>query len=146
MLGHMETPFKHFFSDRIYPGTLDELTRGLLAAHLKTYAQQLCDEGYAIQTGQCQLRMLGHFNRWLQTKGFAVDEIDSSTVKRFVRSRGKTAKLHKGATAALVRVAYASSRSSGAFIASNPLPNYSGAVSALFTAGARIVRGDKGTA
>ena len=26
MLGHMETPFKHFFSDRIYPGTLDELT------------------------------------------------------------------------------------------------------------------------
>src|SRR6516165_793439 len=104
MLGHMETPFKHFFSDRIYPGTLDELTRGPLAAHLKTYAQQLCDEGYAIQTGQCQLRMLGHFNRWLQNKGFAADEIDSSTVKRFVRFRGKTAKLHKGATAALVRM------------------------------------------
>ena len=104
MLGRMESPFNHFFNDRIYPGTLDELTRGPLAAHLKTYAQQLCDEGYAIQTGQCQLRMLGHFNRWLQNKGFAADEIDSSTVKRFVRSRGKTAKLHKGATAALVRM------------------------------------------
>ena len=25
MLGRMETPFNHFFNDRIYPGTLDEL-------------------------------------------------------------------------------------------------------------------------
>ena len=63
MLGRMETPFNHFFNDRIYAGTLDELTRGPLAAHLKAYAQQLRDEGYAVQTGQSQLRMLGHFNR-----------------------------------------------------------------------------------
>src|ERR1700736_6817933 len=101
MLGRMETPFNHFFNDRIYPGTLDELTRGPLAAHLKTYAQQRRGEGYAVQTGQYQLRMLGHFNRWLQNEGFAADEIDSSTVKRFVRSRGKTGKLRKGDTAAL---------------------------------------------
>jgi hypothetical protein len=95
MLGRMETPFNHFFNDPIYPGTLDELTRGPLAAHLKTYAQQLHDEGYAVQTGQYQLRMLGHFNRWLQSEGFAANEIDSSTVKRFVRSRKKTGKLRK---------------------------------------------------
>src|SRR5438105_7643822 len=78
MLGRMETPFNHFFNDRIYPGTLDELTRGPLAAHLKTYAQQLHDEGYAVQTCQYQLRMLGHFNRWLHSEGFAANEIDSS--------------------------------------------------------------------
>ena len=104
MLGRMETPFNHFFNDRIYPGTRDELTRGPLAAHLKTYAQQLRDEGYAVQTGQYQLRMLGHFNRWLQINGLAGDEIDSSTVKRFVRSREKTGKLRKGDTAALARM------------------------------------------
>jgi hypothetical protein len=104
MLGRMESPFNHFFNDRIYPGTLDELTRGPLAAHLKTYAQQLRDEGYAVQTGQYQLRMLGHFNRWLQSEGFAANEIDSSTVKRFVRFREKTGKLRKGDTAALARM------------------------------------------
>ena len=104
MLGRMENPFNHFFNDRISPGTLDKLTRGPLAAHLETYAQQLRDEGYAVQTGQYQLRMLGHFNRWLQSQGFAADEIDSSTVKRFVRSREKTGKLRKGDTAALARI------------------------------------------
>jgi integrase/recombinase XerD len=104
MLGRMETPFNHFFNDRIYAGTLDELRRGPLAAHLKTYAQQLRDEGYAVQTGQSQLRMLGHFNRWLQSEGFGADEIDASTVKRFVRSRGKTGKPRKGDTAAFARM------------------------------------------
>src|ERR1700746_1058447 len=104
MLGRMENPFNHFFNDRISPGTLDKLTRGPLAAHLKTYAQQLRDEGYAVQTGQYQLRLLGHFNRWLQIDGLAADEIDSSTVKRFVRSREKTGKLRRGDTAALARM------------------------------------------
>ena len=85
----MEIPLNHFFNDGSYPETLNALTRGPLAAHLKTYAQQLRDEGYAVQTGQYQLRMLGHFNRWLQSEGFAADEIDSLTVKRFVRSREK---------------------------------------------------------
>jgi hypothetical protein len=85
----METPFKHFFNDRIHAGTLDELTRGPLAAHLKTYAQQLRDEGYAVQTGQYQLRMPGHFNRWLQSQGFAADEIDSCGAEEKPASREK---------------------------------------------------------
>lgn len=100
----METPFNHFFNDRIYPGTADALTRGPLARHLKAYAEQLHDEGYVVQTGQYQLRMLGHFNRWLQRKELAADEIDSSTVERYVRSRRKTGRLRKGDTAALARL------------------------------------------
>ena len=104
MLGRMETPFNHFFNDRIYPGTRDELTRGPLAAHLKTYAQRLHDEGYAVQTGQLQLRMLGRFNRWLQSNCLTTDEINSSTVERYIRSRRKAGKLRAGDAAALARM------------------------------------------
>lgn len=100
----MEIPLNHFFNDGIYPQTLDALTRGPLAAHLKAYAQQLHNEGYAVQSGRYQLRMLGHFNRWLQSKGLGTDEIDSSAVERYIRSRQKTGKLRKGDTAALARM------------------------------------------
>jgi len=104
MLGRMETPLNHFFNDRIDPGTLEALTGGPLAAHLKTYAQRLHDEGYAVQTGQLQLRMLGHFNRWLQSNCLTTDEINSSTVERYIRSRRKAGKLRAGDAAALARM------------------------------------------
>jgi site-specific recombinase XerD len=104
MLGLMESPFSHFFNERIDPRTLDTLTRGPLAARLKAYAQQLHEQGYAVQTGRSQLRMLGQFNRWLQRKGLAVEQIDSSAVERYVRGRRKAGKLQKGDTAALARL------------------------------------------
>jgi hypothetical protein len=83
MLGFMETPLSHFFSERSDPRTLDALTRGPLAAHLRTYVQQLHDQGYAVISGQSQLRVLGHFNRRLQSKGLAAEQVDSSTLERF---------------------------------------------------------------
>ena len=104
MLGRMKTPLNHFFNDRIDPGTLEALTGGPLAAHLKTYAQRLHDQGYAVQTGQLQLRMLGHFNRWLQSNCLTTDEINSSTVERYIRSRRKAGKLRAGDAAALARM------------------------------------------
>jgi hypothetical protein len=63
----METPLDHFFNDRIDPENFNALTCGPLAVHLKAYAQELYDQGYAVQTAQLQLRMLGNFNRWLQS-------------------------------------------------------------------------------
>jgi site-specific recombinase XerD len=104
MLGLMETPLNYFLTERTDPRTLDTLTRGPLAAPLKAYAQQLHDQGYAIQTGRLQLQMLGQFNRWLQRRGLAVEQVDSSTVERYVRGRRKAGKLQKGDTAALARL------------------------------------------
>jgi hypothetical protein len=104
MLGLMETPLTYFFNERTDPRTLETLTRGPLAAPLKAYAQQLHDQGYAVQTGRLQLQMLGQFNRWLQRRGLAVEQIDSSTVERYVRGRCKTGKLRRGDAAALVRL------------------------------------------
>jgi integrase/recombinase XerD len=104
MLGRMKTPLNHFFNDRIDSGTLEALTGGPLAAHLKTYAQRLHDQGYAVQTGQLQLRMLGHFNRWLQSNCLATDEINSSTLERYIRSRRKAGKLRAGDATVLARM------------------------------------------
>jgi site-specific recombinase XerD len=100
----METPLDHFFNDRIDPENFNALTRGPLAEHLKAYAQQLYNQGYKVQTGQLQLRMLGHFNRWLQSNCLIADEIDSSTVERYRRFRIKAGKLRTGDTAALARM------------------------------------------
>jgi integrase len=100
----METPFDHFFNDRIDPENFDALTRGPLAVHLKAYAQQLYNQGYKVQTGQLQLRMLGHFNKWLQSNCLIADEIDSSTVERYRRFRIKAGKLRTGDTVALARM------------------------------------------
>jgi hypothetical protein len=104
MLGFMETPLNRFFNERSDPRTLDALTRGPLATHLRAYAQQLHDQGYAVSSGQSQLRVLGHFNRWLQNKGLAAEQIDSSTLERYVHCRRKSGKSHKGDTAALNRL------------------------------------------
>lgn len=100
----METPLNHFFNDRTDPGTLADLTSGPLSPYLTVYAQRLHDEGYAIQSGQLQLRMLGHFGRWLDRRDLGADEVDSSTVERFVGSLRKSGKLRRGDTAALARM------------------------------------------
>ena len=77
----MEIPLHHFFNSRTDPRTLDVLTRGPLAPHLQAYAQRLHDDGYATQSGQLQLRLLGHFNGWLERQRIAATEVDSSTLE-----------------------------------------------------------------
>ena len=100
----MEIPFHHFFNRRTDPRTLDVLTRGPLAPYLKAYAQRLHDEGYATQSGESQLRMLGHFNRWLERQRMVATAVTASTVDRYVCSRRKSGKLRRGDSAALSRV------------------------------------------
>lgn len=100
----MQIPLHHFFNSRTHPSTVDVLTRGPLAPHLPAYAQRLHDDGYATQSGQLQLRMLGHFNRWLERQRLAVHEVNASTLDRYVRSRRKAGKLRRGDPAALSRL------------------------------------------
>jgi len=100
----MESPLDHFFNDRIDPENFNALTCGPLAVHLKAYAQELYDQGYAVQTAQLQLQMLANFNRWLQSNCLIAEEIDSSTVERYRRFRIKAGKLRTGDTAALARM------------------------------------------
>jgi len=100
----MDFPFNQFFNDRANPATVDVLTRGPLSPHLIEYARRLHDAGYAIQSGQLQLRMLGDFNSWLDRKRLGVDDVESSTVEQYTRFRRKTGKLRRGDAAALGRM------------------------------------------
>jgi site-specific recombinase XerC len=100
----MDIPLHHFFSSRTDPRTLDVLTRGPLAPYLKAYAQRLHDEGYATQSGESQLRMLAHFNRWLERQRMLATAVTASTVDRYVRARRKGGKLRRGDAAALSRM------------------------------------------
>jgi hypothetical protein len=59
---------------------------------------------WLVSSGQSQLRVLGHFNCWLHRKGLAAEQIDSSILERYVHSRRKSGKLHKGDIAALGRL------------------------------------------
>jgi len=68
------------------------------------YAEHLHDAGYAIQSGQLQLRMLGDFNKWLDRRRLGADEVDSLMIERYVRSRKKAGKLRRGDAAALGRM------------------------------------------
>src|SRR5260370_12110029 len=83
----MDFPFNHFFNDRTSPETVDVLTRGPLSPHLTEYAQYLHDAGYAIQSGQLQLRMLSDFSTWLDKKRLGADEVNWSTVERYILCR-----------------------------------------------------------
>src|SRR5438552_19015616 len=104
MLEAMKTPLNHFFNERTDPKTLDILTRGPLSPQLMVYAQRLHDDGYAIQSGQLQLRMLVRFSRWLDDNDIGADEVDSTAVERYVRSRERAEKLRKVDAAGLARM------------------------------------------
>ena len=100
----MDFPFNHFLNDRTAPKTVDVLTRGPLSSHLTEYAQYLHDAGYAIQSGQLQLRMLGDFSRWLDKKRLSADELNLSTIERYTCCRRKAGKLRNEDAAALARI------------------------------------------
>jgi site-specific recombinase XerD len=100
----MDFPFNQFFNDRTDPGTVEVLTRGPLSPHLTVYAQYLHDAGFAIQSGQLQLRMLANFSTWLDNKRLSADKVDWSTVERYLRFRRKAGKLRNEDSSALRRV------------------------------------------
>lgn len=100
----MKNPLNHFFNERRNPRTLEAFARGPLAAHVSAYAQQLFEQGYSVNAGRSQLRMLEHFNRWLQSKGLAAEQVDASTIERYVHCRRQSGKLQKGDAAALIRM------------------------------------------
>ena len=99
----METPLDHFFNDRIEPESFDALTRGPLAVHLKAYAQQLYDQGYAVRRAGCNSACLGTSTLAAEqrTRRRANRFVDSGTIRR---CRIKAGKLRTGDTAALARL------------------------------------------
>src|SRR5579863_7836268 len=100
----METPFDYFFNERTNPRTIRAVRCGPLALALEVYAQRLYDDGYATHSGFMQLRLLGCFNRWLDRKGLAGEDVGPVTIEQYLRSRAQNGRLRKGDSAALSRL------------------------------------------
>ena len=64
---------------------IDRLRQGPLAGHIDLLAARLATHGYSRVHSRIQLRLVGHFNRWLEQKDLTVEQIDEELVERYWR-------------------------------------------------------------
>ena len=74
----VQTFFKRSF-------VINRLRKGPLAGHIDLLAARLATHGYSRVHSRIQLRLVGHFNRWLEEKDLTVDQIDEGIVERYWR-------------------------------------------------------------
>ena len=58
---------------------MNRLRQGPLAGHIDLLAARLAADGYSRVHSRIQLRLVGHFNRWLQQKDLTVEQIDEDS-------------------------------------------------------------------
>jgi site-specific recombinase XerD len=75
----------------------DKRSRGNpLVAHLSPFAASLMESGYADATMRSKLWLLADFGRWLEKGGQAVTELDERLAERFIASKRRQGRLHRG--------------------------------------------------
>src|SRR5260370_31989877 len=65
--------------------TIDPLRRGPLAGHIDLFAARLATDGYSRVHGRLQLRLVGHFNRWLDQNSLTAEQLDEDAIARYRR-------------------------------------------------------------
>jgi site-specific recombinase XerD len=63
---------------------------GPLRSYLDTFAQQLSEHGYAIDTGQQQLRAVSRLSQWMDRRGLQVNDLGEHVLEQFLRARRRT--------------------------------------------------------
>ena len=66
--------------------TIDRLRQGPLAGHIDLLAARLATHGYSRVHSRIQLRLVGHFNRWLEQKHLTAEQLDESPLTGYRRS------------------------------------------------------------
>jgi hypothetical protein len=54
-----------------------------LAGHIDLLAAQLATHGHSRVHSRIQLRLVGHFNRWLEQKDLTAAQIDEEIIERY---------------------------------------------------------------
>ena len=70
-----------------YDAIRQRLRVGPLRGHMDTFAQKLSEHGYAIDTGQRQLRTVSRLSQWMGRRGLQANDLDEQVLKRFLRHR-----------------------------------------------------------
>jgi site-specific recombinase XerD len=63
---------------------------GPLRSYLDTFAQQLSEHGYAIDTGQQQLRAVSGLSQWMDRRGLQVNDLGEHVLEQFLHARRRT--------------------------------------------------------
>jgi site-specific recombinase XerD len=64
---------------------INRLRQGPLAGYIDLLAARLAADGYSRVHSRIQLRLIGHFNRWLEQKDLTVEQIDEQIIERYWR-------------------------------------------------------------
>jgi site-specific recombinase XerD len=63
--------------------TIHGLRQGPLAGHIDLLADHLAVHGFSRVHSRIQLRLVGHFNRWLEQKGISAQRLDENAIERY---------------------------------------------------------------
>ena len=65
--------------------TIHGLRQGPLAGHIDLLADHLTAHGFSRVHSRIQLRLVGHFNRWLEPKVISAEQLDEKVIERYCR-------------------------------------------------------------
>lgn len=58
-------------------------TAGPLVGHIDLLADRLAAQGISWVDSRIQLRLVGHFNRWLDQKGIGAEQLDEDLIEPY---------------------------------------------------------------
>jgi site-specific recombinase XerD len=93
----LETFFKR-------PCTITRLRQGPLAGHIDLLADRLATHGFSRVHSRIQLRLVGHFNRWLDQKGISTKQLDEALIERYWHYFERRKRVRSFDVGALVRM------------------------------------------
>jgi site-specific recombinase XerD len=93
----LETFFKR-------PCTITRLRQGPLAGHIDLLADRLAAHGFSRVHSRIQLRLVGHFNSWLDQKGLTAKQVDEDLIERYWHHFERRKRVRPFDVGALVRL------------------------------------------
>jgi hypothetical protein len=84
--------------------TIDRLRQGPLAGHIDLLAARLATHGYSQVHSGIQLRLVGHFNRWLEQKRLTAEQLDVDVIERYRRYLERRKRVRSEDVCTLVRL------------------------------------------
>ena len=84
--------------------TIDRLRQGPLAGHIDRFAARLATDGYSRVHSRIQLRLVGHFNRWLDRNCLSAEQLDEDAIERYQRYLKRRKRVRSEDVCTLVRL------------------------------------------
>jgi site-specific recombinase XerD len=84
--------------------TINRLRQGPLAGHIDLLAERLAAHGFSRVHSRIQLRLVGHFIRWLDQKGISAKQLDEALIERYWHYFERKKRVRSFDVGALVRL------------------------------------------